>query len=344
MYSKNRGSYFKSEDKERERERLKRLSGNFAAFRDLRQQKNEMERRLMNVKLKKYKPIKNDNRVHAMLMMFLLGLLVVFTAHTINSYVSDKAVIVYCDTYGWGDDCTRCPDGARCAKGKILQCPKDYLLKDNECVLNEELILLRKDMMKEIKTVLAFKKGSKLCFGGSENSDQIALDDLESYLNRFKSRNEYDQAFDWLKRELSTHTLDYDIRIDYRVDERTGRYTDFISSNYYEYSMLCKIKMFFTSNIKFLLIFVFFFIVIVLYSKVHKQRQKIIRKAEELYKNNLIKLQEEDQISVKNLISFDVSIEGFERDALMTELERIRKIDEQVTKFQRNGELYWVLV
>ena len=60
--------------------------------------------------------------------------------------------------------------------------------------------------------------------------------------------------------------------------------------------------MFFTSNIKYLLIFVFFFIVIVLYSKVHKQRQKIIRKAEELYKNNLIKLQEEDLAAAQALI------------------------------------------
>ena len=310
----------------------------------------EMKHKLYQVKLKNYNPDKMRAKVRWNLILLVILSFSIFFSNGINQYRDKNVDVKFCDSDSYSylstqDECTPCPNYGRCEGGKLISCYDNYIIKDNTCVRNEALDLLVQKMAHKLNKYLALRKGDEVCYGKDSDYSFISIKELKSILNEFNYDKQFDAAIEQLRHDLVLNLDKYPNFVrDFKRNANTGLFEDFIANKNFEFSLYCKMKMF-TIDHK-LSIFTFLIICLVMWGLTKRaiRKRKLSIRAEEIYKKNLLALQNDKKINKKHILIDESAQNVKERDALIEEIERIRLLDEQVTLYQAEGEIYWVLV
>lgn len=328
------------------------LAANSKRFSDMpnRLVESEMRQKLYQVKLKNYNPDKMRAKVRWNLIITVIVCFLIFFGNGISQYRDKHADVVFCDSdsYNYLDkssDCTPCPNYGKCEGGNLISCYENYIIKNNTCVRNEKLDLLIQKMVQKLGGILALRKGDEICYGFDSNYGFIPLKDIKSTLNDFSYDKNFDTALEQLRYELMPGLNKYpNLITEFKIDPVSGFYEDFIASRIYDLNPFCKAKLFIKDHRLSIFAFVIICLVMTALAKQATKRRRLTIRAEELYKKNLSILQSEQKINRKNLLVGELDHNVKDRDALLEEIERIRLIDEQITLYQSEGEVYWVLV
>lgn len=68
----------------------------------------------------------------------------------------------FCDSadFSLNQQCEICPLDAECEKGVIIKCYNDKILKNHECIKNDEMLILKNQMMDYLEKYLAKVNGN----------------------------------------------------------------------------------------------------------------------------------------------------------------------------------------
>ena len=331
-----------NQTKELLQQQAKRFS---ARFSKTPQRLSSMHEKFKNVRLKNYKEKNLTYTKNIFLILLLLALFIIFFFFSFSSKEKKKQII-FCDSdnYNFEEDkkknCVECPNNALCKNRKIIECYGNYIIQDQKCVLNEELILLKNKMLEKLENILARKNGEKICSGKKNNF--IKFENFEKTLKPFfGGKNMFVDTVEELKNDLE---FDENFSKEIKTKYLNNNYSEIIAyTDNVDFSFFCQMKNFYRKK-KFAIFCFFFVFVYLLFFTVKKiMRKKFVLIAEKIYKEVLNQFRTVDKIDVRNLVkdpNFDFTKK--ERDAIFEELENIRVIDEQITYYVANGVKYWV--
>ena len=305
---------------------------------------SSMHEKFQNVRLKNYKEKNFTYKKNILLMILLLSIFLIFIFFSFSSKPKKKK-INFCDTDDLNFDsenknCIECPNNALCKKGKIIECYGNYIIQDQKCVLNEELILLKNKMLEKLENILNKKNGDKICDPKKDNF--LRFENFEKTLkNFFGGKNLFLPAIEELKNDLE---FDENFSKEIHIKYLNNNYNEIVAfTDQIDFSLFCQIKNFYQKKkfTIFLFFIIFFLLVFFTLKKIWRKKYVII--AEKIYKDILIQFKNKEKIDIKDLVkdpNFIYSTK--ERDTIFEELENIRVIDEQITYYVANGNKYWV--
>lgn len=328
------------------------LAANSKRFSDTpnRLDESEMRQRLFQVRLKNYNPEKMRAKVRWNLIAVVMVSFFLFFGNAISQYGTKQPDVVYCDSEGYAyldrpDGCTPCPNNGKCEGGKLVQCYENYVIKNNTCVRNEKLDLLVQKMSQRLSDIMARRRGDQICYEHPEEYGMIPLKDIRNQLSEFSRDANFESALEQFRHDLMLNIDLYpQFNREFKRHPTTGYYEDFVSSKNISFGPLCKSRLFVQDHKLPLLAFLLACLVMFGLAKRAAARRRLTIRAEEIYKRHLAMLQSEHKINRRYLLPGDSDQSAKDRDALLDEVERIRVLDEQVTLYQSDGEIYWVLV
>lgn len=328
------------------------LAANSKRFSEMpnRLDESEMREKLFQVKLKNYNPDKMRAKVRWNLILVVLLSFLVFFGNGVSQYRDKQSDIVFCDSDDYSylskeSSCTPCPNDGKCAGGKLKSCHNNYIIRDGNCVRNEKLDLLVQKMARKLGKALAMRKGDQMCHSKDADYAFMSVKELKPALSEFNYDKLCDNALEQLKQDLMFNLDKHPNLIrEFKRSPASGMYEDFVASKSYEFSLYCKSKMFLGDHKLSVLTFMLSCLTMWALASRALKRRKLSIRAEEIYKKNLIVLQNEGKINRRHLLTNESDRNVKDRDALMEEIERIRLLDEQVTLYQLEGDIYWVLV
>ena len=311
---------------------------------------SEMRSRLYQVKLKNYNPDKMRAKVRWNLIAIVIASFLLFFFNAFAQYNRKIPDIVFCDSEGYSyldndSGCTPCPNYGKCEGGKLISCYDNYILKDNTCVRNEKMDLLMQKMSKRLTAIMARRHADQICYGYDADYAFITLKDIRAELKEFAGDTNFEIAAEQLRQDLVLNIDRFpQFAREFKRHPTTGYYEDFIASKEYQYGLFCKAKMFVQDHVPSIIAFAIACLVMWLLAGRAIKRRSLTLCAEEIYKRNLLALHSEHKINRRNLMANESDQSVKDRDELLEEIDRIRVLDEQVTLYQSDGEIYWVLV
>lgn len=302
-----------------------------------------LRKKILAVRLKNYKP-EQETPYHVILLILLLIGFCFYISFYFYSSSKPKNQILYCSNiYDENDlgDCEYCPNDAICKGGKITACYDGYILDNDKCIENKELVLLQQEMVREIEENLATQNGNKICTG--EESDPLTINNLETILKeKFGKRKDFHQTFELLSKELkSSFSKVREIEVEFNFE----KVEYILKTKKTTIGILCSMKLFYHEMKYTIWGFLLLLLLSVIFTIKFIQSRKLDVISLNLYKANLELLNKVSKIPVRELLNTDpVDLNGKEKDYVNNKLEIIRLKDEQVGLFQQNNEFFWTLI
>ena len=154
----------------------------------------------------------SNNKLFTLTLILLVGVVIAFAVNQWDQlYGNDGHEILYCDTDayivlapGFVDDdgrplpCFECPTLGICKNGKV-NCQKNHVLRDNNCVLNSEVVAMAYEIEKQIIYLLSIIKGDYDC--GYTNTFKISEDYIRSNI-KTSNMNLINESFEYFKQNI----------------------------------------------------------------------------------------------------------------------------------------------
>jgi len=288
-------------------------------------------------------------RTYKITLLLIVSVLLVFVG--VNMWVLDYTPPKYYCTgkYLKGNfeetNCTPCPPDSTCLNGSIVECHREKILIDNECMENFPEAILQKRMRAYLSNYLAEQRGNAVCGYSKEDAASIILTQIDSVLQpQFGKVREFPIAMVNLKSELKNGPFDFPEHI--AVLPKTNLADESLTSlraTLIKRPFLCKLLTVLELHPwpLFFLIVGFVYIVLRLQSAVEEVDN--IKRAENLYKCLLALIRVERKIKASDLFEFLPEGLNFERRArILGQVQEILIADKQVSLTFENNEDYYV--
>jgi hypothetical protein len=304
----------------------------------------------MAAEYNQYQPSTSTSlRSHRIALAALSLLLLLFVGLSMW-YCDFKAPKYYCtERHLRGDfqesGCVPCPADSTCLNGAVVECHREKVLMQGECIENNSEAVLQKRMRVYLANYLAEQKGNARCGYSSENSDRIKLSQLDSVLRPQFGRNySFPIALSNLKEELRNGPHDFPEHIS--VSSGVTLYDDSqveLASDAIKRPFFCRLNTALEQHPWPL----FFLIIGIIYNvlRVQNDTESLddIKRAENLYKCLLAMIGVERKVRASELSEFLPEGLSLKRRERILQLVRdILIADKQLSLVFENNETYYM--
>jgi hypothetical protein len=241
--------------------------------------------------------------------------------------------------------CIPCPADSTCLNGAIVECHREKILIQRECVEDTPEAILEKQMRVQLVEYLAEQKGDAQCSYSNENSDAIKLSQIDEILKaQFGVSTVFPIAMAKLKEKLKNGPNDFPEHI--RVSAGASLFHDShiqLTSDSTKRPVLCRLITVLEQHpwpLFFLIVGVIYYVLRLQHAS---EEADNIKRAENLYKCLLAMIRVERKIRANDLFEFLPESLGLERrERVLKWVQEILIADKQLSLRFENNEDYYV--
>lgn len=310
----------------------------------------DRSRNLMAVEYNQYQPSSpNILKPYQATLLLIVSMLFLFVG--VNMWFLDYSTPKYYCTEKHLKEkfeesgCIPCPADSTCLNGAVVECHRDKILIQNECVENSSKAILQKQMRVYLANYLAEQRGNVKCGYINEKMSSIMLSQIGTILKpQFGEKMEFPIALVNLKAELKNGPFYFPEHIKVTSESIMRDESEIsITATSIKRPFLCKLITVLEQHPWPL----FFLIVGIIYNvlKLQNAIEEVdnIKRAENLYKCLLAMIRVERKIKASDLFEFLPESLSYERrEKILNRVQDILIADKQLSLRFENNEDYYV--